>query len=262
MQKSSKFTKNMHQRHPIVDSLYKDGITCTNTLRIAENVYIDLCEVKGWRRVTWHVLNRKIVVFSGQVRAGNAPQQIVVPVSSDTLTSFKDLDVMLHDCSHLLGETNSCITMAIVAPDSLVVYYDVSAGIVPPPLPVAAATAMPKRREKLRSRPPQKRTHAGDDPFHDEIQLPLLGLSAADESTGNGAQSEQCADVAGRSASHADDNKRLEVTGDERPRLPGKAARLDERMEEGRREGAAGAPSRDREDKLVAIQGWGTDTWG
>ncbi|ORX82067.1 hypothetical protein BCR32DRAFT_292896 [Anaeromyces robustus] len=90
--------------------------------------YIDLYIVKKWKDIKFIDLkNLKTIAFEINNNSEENEKSIVIPVNINETWSIKILNETFQD----LGNFSSII-YAILSPDSAIVYYRISKGIVPP----------------------------------------------------------------------------------------------------------------------------------
>eukprot|EP00105_Crassostrea_gigas_P038413 XP_019922561.1 PREDICTED: tRNA-splicing endonuclease subunit Sen15-like [Crassostrea gigas] len=120
-------------------------------MRTTFNVYLDLCEVRGWWNVKLHgCLDLDMAFISGHPTRED-PREIVLPLQSSDNLSPDCLQHYLQNIKLDDYETNG-ITLAICDSDTTTVYYKITEGLVDPEPPEVTEVKKVQRFEMMRKR--------------------------------------------------------------------------------------------------------------
>ncbi|XP_061189423.1 tRNA-splicing endonuclease subunit Sen15-like [Saccostrea echinata] len=137
--------------HAKFKELESFGLKNLVQIRTTFNVYLDLCEVRGWWNVKLHGRKDLDLAFISGHPTREEPREIILPLLSSDSISTHCLQQYLKEIKVDGYETHG-ITLAICDADTTTVYYKIAEGLVTPEPPEVTEVKKVQRFELMRKR--------------------------------------------------------------------------------------------------------------
>lgn len=147
--------------HPVLKEMMAYGLADTQQIFRAFNVYLDLCEVKGFWNVKCHKCSALNLVFLSGHANRSEPRELILPVSCDSQLSPATLQTYTEKVK-LQGYNTHGLVLAICASDSSIVYYRVTDGLVQPESPEETIVKQQIRTNRVDMERNHVRRHTAD----------------------------------------------------------------------------------------------------